>query len=114
MKPQKAVWVETGHIAIGTGILTAIMAAVFAIIGRFDWMVLLGASIGFVTAVGNFFFMAYTVQKVTHGLDAEEKDAMKQAKARMKMSYSKRLCAMMVIIGVSIKVLGANWIACMA
>ena len=24
------------------------------------------------------------------------------------------LCAMMVIIGVSIKVLGANWIACMA
>lgn len=114
MKPQKAVWVETGHIAIGTGILTAIMAAVFAIVGRFDWMVLLGASIGFVTAVGNFFFMAYTVQKVTHGLDAEEKDAMKQAKARMKMSYSKRLCAMMVIIGVSIKVLGANWIACMA
>ena len=114
MKPQKAVWTETRHIAIGTGILTAIMVAVFAIIGRFDWMVLLGAAIGFVTAVGNFFFMAYTVQKVTHGLDAEEKDAMKQAKAKMKMSYSKRLCAMMVIIGVSIKVLGANWITCMA
>ena len=97
MKPQKAVWVETGHIAIGTGILTAIMAAVFAIIGRFDWMVLLGASIGFVTAVGNFFFMAWNVQKVTHGLDAEEKDAMKQAKARMKMSYSKRLWAMQLL-----------------
>lgn len=113
MKPQKAVWDETKHIAVGTGILTVIMLAVFAIIGRLDWWVLLGAVIGFLTAVGNFFFMAWTVQKITHGLDPEERDAMRQAKARMKTSYSKRLCAMMVVIGVSIKVLNANWITCM-
>lgn len=113
MKPQKAVWVETGHIAIGTGILTAIMAAVFAIIGRFDWMVLLGAAIGFVTAVGNFFFMAFTVQKITHGLDPEEADAMKQAKLKMKLSYNRRLILMGVILVAAIKLLDAHWITCL-
>lgn len=114
MLPQRAVLVETGHIAIGTGILCAAMLGVFAVLGYFEWLVLLGAAIGFLTAVGNFFFMAYNVQRVTHGLDAEEKDAMKRAKAKMKMSYSKRLCGMMVIMGVSIKFLNANWIACLA
>lgn len=114
MLPQRAVWVETGHIALGTGILCAAMLGVFAVLGYFDALVLLGAAIGFLTAVGNFFFMAYNVQRVTHGLDAEEKDAMKRAKTRMKMSYSKRLCGMMLILGASIKLLNANWIACLA
>ena len=44
--------------------------AVFLIIRQFDYTVLLGAILGFAAAVGNFFLMAFTVQKVTEGMPA--------------------------------------------
>ena len=113
MKPQKAVWLETGHIAAGTGILCALTVVVFVLIGRFDWTVLTGALVGFLTATGNFFFMAWDVQKITHGLDPEEADAMKQAKLKMKLSYNRRLILMGVILVAAIKLLDAHWITCL-
>ena len=63
MKVQPAVRQETAKIALGTGILTVLMIAVFLIIRRFDWTVLTGALLGCGAAVGNFFLMALTVQK---------------------------------------------------
>ncbi len=52
----------------GVGVLTVLMIAVFLIIRQFDYTVLLGAILGFAAAVGNFFLMALTVQKVTDGM----------------------------------------------
>ena len=63
MKVQPAVRQETARIALGTGILTVLMIAVFLIIRRFDWTVLTGALLGCGAAVANFFLMALTVQK---------------------------------------------------
>ena len=68
MKVQPAVQAETKKMALGVGVLTVLMIAVFLIIRQFDYTVLLGAILGFAAAVGNFFLMALTVQKVTDGM----------------------------------------------
>ena len=65
MKVQPAVQAETKKMALGVGVLTVLMIAVFLVIRQFDYTVLLGALLGFAAAVGNFFLMALTVQKVT-------------------------------------------------
>ena len=43
MKVQKAVLKETGHIAIGVLLGDVLMCAVFAIVHKFDYTVVLGA-----------------------------------------------------------------------
>ena len=63
MKIQKAVLQETLHIAAGVLIADVIMCVVFALCGRFDYTVILGALLGTVFAVGNFFLLGLTVQK---------------------------------------------------
>ncbi len=70
MKVQPAVQAETRKMALGVGVLTVLMIAVFLIIRQFDYTVLLGATLGFAAAVGNFFLMALTVQKVTGDMPA--------------------------------------------
>ena len=71
MKIQKAVWMETRKIAIGVLILSVLMVFAFIGLGDFDYTVLLGALMGVAGAIGNFFFMALTVQQITqqiHGV----------------------------------------------
>ena len=68
MKIESAVRTETKRIAVGTGILSVLMLAVFLLIGKFDLSVLLGALLGYAAAVGNFFLMAMTVQHVTNSM----------------------------------------------
>ncbi len=110
MKVQPAVQAETKKMALGVGVLTALMIAVFLILRRFDYTVLLGAMLGACAAVGNFFLMALTVQKVTDGMpvlpkrdeetaegeeDAEKEqplsDEAKQAGKKMQLSFLLRL-----------------------
>ena len=63
MKVQKAVIEETLHIAAGVLIADVIMCVIFALCRRFDYTVVLGALLGTVFAVGNFFLLGLTVQK---------------------------------------------------
>lgn len=72
IKLQDAVKKETRNIALGTGIGVALMFLVFFVLhmvipnnwAPFDYTVILGGICGFLVAVGNFFWMAITVQKV--------------------------------------------------
>ena len=109
MKVQPAVQAETKKMALGVGVLTALMIAVFLILRQFDYTVLLGAVLGYAAAVGNFFLMALTVQKVTGDMpvlpqreeetkeaEDEEKeqplsDEAKQAGKKMQLSFLLRL-----------------------
>ena len=97
MKLQDAVKKETGKIAIGTGIGVLIMFIVFFVLHMvipqdapfgwtvpFDYRVILGGIGGFLVAVGNFFWMAITVQKVASIEDEE------RAKREMGVSYRYR------------------------
>lgn len=84
---------------------------VFWAVGQFSLAVIWGILTGALSAIGNFFMMAMNVQSVTHDLDPADSEAMKQAKLKMKASYSKRMCLIAVIFVVSVKVIGSNWIA---
>ena len=87
MKIEPAVKAETKKIAVGTGVLTVLMIAVFLILRLFDWRVLTGAGLGYCATVGNFFLLALTVQHVTGSMpvlpkqetdEAEDEDEKKE------------------------------------
>lgn len=89
---QQATKKETARVAAGTGTGAVLMLIVFAILHAvmpqkvpFDAPVFLGAILGGLVAVANFFLMGLTVQKV-----ADEKDE-KQAYQKMKLSYTYRM-----------------------
>ena len=73
MKVQQAVRTETKKIAQGVILLSVLMISVFLILGRFDYTVLLGAMLGSLAAVANFFFMAMTVQKIAENVHGVKK-----------------------------------------
>ena len=113
MKLQPAVKQETGKIALGVTVLTALMVSVFLIIGQFQLSVLWGALFGAAMACFNFFLMALSVQKAAEqmngvhlppeeeapdgGEEAEEKKDQPlspqalRAKRNMQLSYAGRM-----------------------
>lgn len=90
MKIDKTVRQETVYIAAGTLILSVLMQAVFLIIGKWDYTVLLGNILGAIGAVMNFFLMGLTVQS------AVSKDA-NEAKQKMKASQALRTLFLLII-----------------
>ena len=118
MKVQPAVMAETKKIAYGVGVLTLLMIAVFLILRKFDYTVALGALLGSAAAIGNFFLMALTVQKVTEEMpqlpeqeeqetdgDVPEEEKKEpplsreaaQAGKRMQLSYTLRMLGMAAV-----------------
>ena len=130
MTIQPVVKQETKKIALGVSVLSLLMIAVFLILRKFDFSVLLGAVIGSLTAIGNFFLMALSVQKAADSIppspreeteeeDAEDGDAekplseeAKNAKKRMQLSYTLRMLmiAAVAIISVSLPFIN-SWAA---
>ena len=91
MKLQKAVKDETVFVALGSVILSAVMVIIFFVLHRvfpdrvpMDLPVVIGAVGGCAVAVGNFFLMALTVQKVA-GIENYD-----QAYRSMQVSYRYR------------------------
>lgn len=89
-KVDPTVLKETRFIAVVVLILSALMQAVFLILGKWDYTVLLGNLYGAAVAVGNFFLMGLTVQQC---LTMEPDDARK----RMKLSQQGRLLMLLVL-----------------
>lgn len=58
MDSRKIVFQETGIVALGVSLCSAIMVGVFALMGMFDMSVVLGAVIGTLLTVVNFLVMA--------------------------------------------------------
>ena len=81
---------ETRFIAVIVLLGSLLMQAVFLIIGKWDYTVLLGNLLGAALAVGNFFLMGLTVQK---SMDLEPAEA----KKKMKLSQQGRLLMMLVV-----------------
>ena len=125
MKIEPAVRAETKKMALGVGVLSLLMVAVFLVIGKFDWTVLTGALLGSCAAIGNFFLMALTVQKVTNDMpvlppreekaedgedeEGEEKeqplsDEAKQMGKRMQLSYTLRMLLLAGVAALAISV----------
>ena len=98
-KIDKVVIKETKYIAFMVLLLSLIMEAVFLIIGKWDYTVLLGNLLSAAAVILNFFLMGLGVQK---SVMLEEKEA----KQTMKLSNMLRTLMMFVflVIGVVISV----------
>jgi hypothetical protein len=95
MDSKKLVWRETGIVAAGVLLCTAVMVGVFAMLGKFDISVLLGGAAGALLAVGNFFFMAVGI---TLAADKAEKQEVNAGKLLARNSYMLRLLALAVLL----------------
>lgn len=90
-KIDAAVLKETKYIALWVIVLSALMQAIFLIIGKWDYTVLLGNTLSGIAVVLNFFFMGIGIQK------ALEKDE-KEAKSAMKLSQSYRFLFLILVL----------------
>lgn len=93
MNIRKFILRETALLAVAETVCVAAMVGVFALLGYFDYTVVLGGVIGGILSIGNFFFMAVASDAAAD--KAVEQDV-KQGKSAMKASYRIRL----VVIGV--------------
>ena len=91
-KIDKTVKKETLYIAVSVLIMSTLMQAVFLIVRRWDYTVLLGNLLSAAAAILNFLLMGITVQ---HATDKEEK----QAKSIMRASQGLR---MLMLFGIAV------------
>ena len=90
-KLDKAVARETRFVAIWVLIFSAVMQAVFLIIQKWDYTVLLGNLLSGAVGIFNFFLLGVTVQR------ALETGDVKAAKSKMKISQALRLIMLGVV-----------------
>lgn len=95
MNPRKIVFHETAIVLLGVGVCAGLMVGVFALLGYFSMAVVLGALVGTVLAVGNFFFMALTVNLAAD--KAQSQDAA-GGKSLVKRSYLLRLGVLFLLL----------------
>ena len=95
MESRKIVWKETGIIAAGVTICTALMLAVYALLGYFSTKVLLGGIFGTLLTVANFFFMAVGTSLAA---DKAQDQNVSGVKAVMRSSMGLRLLVLFVLL----------------
>ena len=61
MQKHRDIFEQTGRLAVAVALCIAAMLAVYALAGRFDNAVLIGALVGFVLAMGNCLSLSITV-----------------------------------------------------
>lgn len=104
MKIDKTVLKETKYITFWVLIFSILMQAVFLVIRKWDYTVLLGNLLSAVFAVINFFLMGITVQKAVM---REEKEA----KTTMKVSQMYRTLMLLVVIVIGVALPYFNTVA---
>ena len=100
MDPRKIVLHETLVIAVGTVLCAAVMVGIYALLGFLDRTVVLGALIGSVLSIANFFIMAVSTNLAAD--KAQEQDV-SAGKKLVQSSYMIRLLAIFGILFVFAK-----------
>ena len=100
MDPRKIVLHETLVIAVGTIICAAVMVGIYALLGFLDRTVVLGALVGSLISIGNFFIMAVSASIAAD--KAQEQDV-NAGKKMVQSSYMIRLLAIFGILFVCAK-----------
>ena len=95
MESRKIVYRETGIVAIGVVVCTAVMMLVYALLGRFDLSVLWGSLAGAVLSIGNFFFMAVGASLAA---DKAENQDVKGGSLLVRNSYMVRLLILLIVL----------------
>ena len=97
-KIDKTVLKETKYIACWVLFLSMIAEAVFLIIGKWDYTVLLGNLLSGALVILNFFLLGITVQKAVNKEEKEAKTAMKVSQL-----YRNLMIIVVTVIGVALK-----------
>ena len=99
MKLEKSMRAELGYIAVGLAICDALVCGVFAVLGKFDYTVVLGALWGSVFAFLGMYLLARRVQKLS---DMKNEQAQQTARGQLTASYYGRIMLMVfaVVVGV--------------
>ena len=95
MNTRQFVLRETGKLAVGEFLCAGAAVGVFALAGYYSGQVLLGAIIGWILAVGNFFLMAVAAETAS---DKAMNDDAKGGKALVKASQRMRLIVLFGLI----------------
>ena len=108
MESRKIVYRETGVVAVGVAVCTAVMMLVFALVGFFDLSVLWGGLAGAALSIGNFFFMALGTSLAA---DKAENQDVNGGTLLVRNSYMLRLIVLFVVLVVCAKTGVFNLIA---
>lgn len=95
MDNRNYIFKQVLSVLIGEVILSAAMVGVFAVLGSFDWSVVLGAAAGAVIATVNHLILVLGVMAAS---DKAEKQDVKGGQALIQMSYMGRLIGLFVIL----------------
>lgn len=100
MDSRKYVLRQSGIILAGELLCSALMVGIFALLGKYDTAVLLGALFGSILATANFFFMAMGAMIAA---DKAEAQNVKGGQATIHTSYMLRMAGLFVIMFALIK-----------
>lgn len=100
MNTRQFVLRETGMLAIGEFLCAGSTVGVFALLGHYSTAVLLGAVIGAILAVGNFFLMAVAAEAAS---DKAMNEDVKGGKAIIKSSQRLRLIGLFALLFLFVK-----------
>ena len=95
MESRKIVYRETGIVAIGVAVCTAVMMLVFALLGRFHLSALWGSLAGAALSIGNLFFMAVGASLAA---DKAENQDVKGGSLLVRNSYMVRLLILLIVL----------------
>lgn len=108
MNNRKYVLSQTLVVLIGELVLSALMVAVFAVLGYFDISVVLGAAAGSVIATANHLILVLSVMAAA---SKAEKQDVKGGQMLVQMSYMGRLIGLFLILVLCAKSGSFNLIA---
>ncbi len=95
MDSRKYILQQSAIILVGELLCSAIMVGIFALLGKYETAVLLGAAFGTILATANFFFMAMGAMIAA---DKAEAQNVKGGQATIHTSYFLRMAGMFVIM----------------
>lgn len=95
MDIRKFIIKQTGILAIGELVCSAAMVGIFTLLGFLDHTVIIGAAVGIVLSLVNFFFMALSANAAA---DKAEQQDVKGGKATVKSSFMLRLLVIFIVL----------------
>ena len=95
MEAKKYVFRQTGIVALGQVVCIAVMLGIFALLGSFDYTVVLGAVAGALVATLNFLFMAIGISLAA---DKAQEQNVKGGKSLVTGSYMIRIGVMFLVL----------------
>ena len=95
MESKNYVLKQTAVLALGQAVCVAAMVGIFALLGQFDYTVVLGGIMGGVVATLNFLFMAIGISLAA---DKATEQNVKGGKSLVTGSYMLRLILMFVVL----------------